>query len=430
MLRSALSSSGLIFAVYVVILIFSSLIFKRVKGRILALGLVNYGGLIGLAAFLSMPLYSPLPLDYQKLVCGIILEILCAGIFLYTSWKIILFVRYSAQTISYIYIYLLIILKLLFFIINYVNSGGVYGIFSNDSRLDFLTISPTIAKTRYLDWIIDFVVLLSISLECVQTRTITLKSLIAVLAIIFFGFMTGSKGGTILLLTCTVLITYASNPDLFSSIPRKLFLWAAVLLTNVISLYVYILSEVLDIPFKIMVDMTFARFLLSADARIMAFDSKITEYILSHPHGSLLAELFRGPSKLLGIQVAEFPIGIYQYQAEYGTTNFVGSTNQFSAMVIIFGDNHALIDLFIVFIILYLLILLFTTTLRGKNIYTAWLSAASLFWLVNTFSQGFDAFVQIVPICLITLLFFKLFEFLLPNDVRRHQKLTLWRHDN
>lgn len=400
-LEAALTNVELIYLLYGLILafyLFVSIILKR-RG-LLALGLINYAGLLGLAAMIALPFISPFQIDYSTLFTGIFIEIFCAGIFLIVGFRIISYLRSDAQLLSNSMLLVMLAFKVLFFVLNYIAAGGQYGIFSDDSRIDFIQTSPILARTMYLDMIIDFIVLCNITMHCLACRRIKFIDIFILLSVVSLNFMTGSKGATFLLMATVMLFIYAATPNILSRISKKAAAGFVVASVLTVLGYVYLLSESHQVTFEDQINLTQSRFLLSADARIMAFDSDVNRYVLSQAHGEFLSELFRGPARIIGAATAEFPIGVYQYQYQVGTTNYVGSTNQLSAMFVTYGDEYWLREFFVVAGLMILAYGLLSASLKSSSTSVAWVSAASLYWLSTTFSQGFDAFVQLLPISL------------------------------
>jgi hypothetical protein len=394
-LNAAFVHADLIFGIYVAIILASGLLARAGNRRsAMAIAVVNHGGLIGLATTLAMPFISPFAVEPVQLFTAVFIEIFCAAIFAMASWQIIAFLRSRAQLVPDRFVLLLVLAKLLFFLVNYSAAGGQYGIFSDDSRIDFLMISPMLARTLYLDMLIDFTVFLSIGLRCVSQREVRWADLLGVLAIICLTFLTGSKGASFLMLGYVSLYIYAAFPRMLALVPSWALAVAAAIAAAAVFGYIYVLSEILQ---------TLSRFLLSADARIMAFDPNVNAFVLSQSHGTFLSELFRGPARMLGFPAAEFPIGVYQYQFQVATNNYVGSTNQLSAMFVIYGGNFWLVELLVVGGVMLFAYKLLQRTIKGRNPAVAWVSAASFFWLSDTLCKGFDAFVQLLPICLLVI---------------------------
>lgn len=401
-LEAAFKNADLIFGIYVAIVIAHGLLARSVRRRgAMAIAVINHGGLIGLASTLAMPFISPAPVDPVQFMTGAFIDIACAYIFYVFSLQIIKFIRSRAEVIDDKYIYLLIAAKFVFFVANYISAGGQYGIFSDDSRIDFLVSSPLLARTLYLDMTIDFILFMSIGLRCLSNRTVRLQDWLSVISIVCITFLTGSKGASFLMIMYVSLYIYAAHPHVLAVIPRwSISLVASVFLALVFG-YIYILSEILQVPVGDQLALTFSRFLLSADARIMAFDPRVTDYVLAQTHGDLLSELFRGPARLLGLTTAEFPIGVYQYQYQVETTNYVGSTNQLSAMFVIYGGMFWPLQFLFIAGLMVVVFKILQPASTGRSSAAAWVAAATLFWLGDTFCKGFDAFVQLLPITLL-----------------------------
>lgn len=401
-LNAAFQNADLIFGIYVALILSYGLIERQGRRTgAMAIAVINHGGLIGLAAILAMPFISPFPVDLVQVLTGILIEIFCAFVFFMSSWQIIKFLRTNATVISDRYLLLLIVFKLLFFITNYIASGGQYGIFSDDSRIDFLTISPFLARTFYLDMLIDFIVLLNLALRYKVQKKFRSKDLLFFLVLTCITFLTGSKGATFLLLFYIILFIYTAFPRIVALVPRRIVALVFLILLMIITSYVYVLSEFLEVTFIDQISLTLSRFLLSADARIMVFDPEINKFVLSQPHGIFISELFRGPARMIGLPTAEFPIGVYQYQYQVGTTNYVGSTNQLSAMFVLYGGNFWLIEFLAVSSIMWVTYEFLKYSIKSCKPAVSWVAAASFFWLSDTLCKGFDAFVQLLPICVL-----------------------------
>lgn len=401
-LDSSFQNSQLIFGIYVALVLAYGLLAPNGYRRgAMTIAVINHGGLVGLAVMLTIPFISPFNVNLLQLLTGIFIEVFCAFIFFIFCWQIIKFLRTTAEVVPDHYLFLLILFKLLFFAANYISAGGQYGIFSDDSRIDFLTLSPLLARTWYLDMIIDVIVLLSTALRFLEQRKLRVRDCLSVLAIISISFLSGSKGVTFLLITYATLFTYAAFPRVVSQISKWTIAMAAVICLVIIYGYVYVLSELLQVSISDQITLTLSRFLLSADARIMSFDPNINNYVISQTHGAFLSELFRGPARLFGLSTAEFSMGIYQYQYQANTSNFVGSTNQLSAMFIIFGGNFWLFEFLIVASLVWIAYLFLKHSIRSNKLSVRWVAAASFFHLSDTLSKGFEAFVQLLPICVL-----------------------------
>ncbi|MGB9150207.1 MAG: hypothetical protein WCB36_08160 [Burkholderiales bacterium] len=402
LLTAALQSSLLIVTIYSALIMLLALTARK-RGQIVALALINHAGLFGLAALLAIPVISPFHTNYLTLSLAILAELFCVYIFFLSGIGVVNFLKSRASAISDRQVVILFVAKALFFAINYFAAGGQYGIFSDDSRIDFLVTSPTLSKTRYLDGLIDFIILLGVGIRYTSLKRIRLRDLSIILAINGFGLLTGSKGSTLLLTVYVMLFVYAAFPLAFSS---KVKLNIICFFSALVFGYVYILSDILEVTIEALINLSLARFILSADARLMAFDPNISQYVLSQPHGALLAELFRGPAKMLGIPVAEFSIGVYQFQAELGTTNYVGSTGQLIALLVTYGDDFWLGEFIVVASLALFTYKLFSTSLKSRAPGLAWLSAASLYQLSATLAQGYEAYVQLLPICIVVIMLF------------------------
>ena len=415
-LDAAFQNIYLIFIIYGIFILMYGLLAKPgCRGKSMAIAVIDHGSLIGLAAILSMPLISPFHVDIIQVLTGVFVEVFCAAVFFMSSIQIINFLRAGSKIIPGQYVWMMIFCKLFFFVANYMASDGQYGIFSDDSRLDFIKISPIISRTWYLDMIIDFIIFLNISLKCLVQKKIKAADLISTISIIGISFLTGSKGASFLMITYAMLFVYAAFPRIVSKISTSILVFYALILSGIIFIYIYFLSESLGVSVGDQIRLTLSRFLLSADARIMAFDPNVNEFILSQPHGVFLSELFRGPARILGLLTAEFPIGVYQYQYQAGTTNYVGSTNQLSAMFIIYGGYFWVAEFFIVSSLVWLTYKFLKYSIHSNKLAVRWVSAASFFLLSDSLCKGFDAFLQLLPICIlliIALIFFPKFRWM------------------
>ena len=400
-LTSALQNSALILALYVAILILQALAFAGRRRSVLTIGLINNSGLIGLAALLAVPLISPFPVDGLRLFTAVVIELFCAGVFMVAGLRIVKFLRTHARFMADRPMVWLLLAKAVFFVLNYVASEGQYGIFSDDSRIDFLVTSPLISRTRYLDELIDFVLLVNVGARCLRMRSVRLFDLAVVLAVNAFGLLTGSKGSSILVTGYAVLFLYAAFPMAFAVRTKAAI---AGLLVVIIVGYVYLLSELLQIDVGDLINLTLARVIFSADARLMALDPGVTQHVLSHVHGGLLAELFRGVARLFGVTVAESAMGVYQFEQELGTTNFVGSTSQLTALFLTYGGDGWLGGFSIVAAVALATLKFFSFFLKCRSPALAWVSAAALFNLNATLAQGFESYVQLLPICVVLIL--------------------------
>ena len=395
-----------IILIYVGIILFFSLLFSRTKRReIIVIGLLNYQGLLGLSVMILLPFIIPIEIEYDSLLLGIFIELFCTMVFIFSSFKIIWFLRNKAKPINDRKLAALILLKLLFFGINYVGSNGRYGIFSESSRIDHLLALPILSRSFYLELIIDFGILASLFLKINVMKRIGIYDLCIIFLMALFNFLTGSKGQIFIYMTSLGLLTYAAFPNFLSDMSKKL-LPLIFFCSLIIIGYLYISSVLHEVTIAQETSLIFARFLLSADARIMAFDPNVNSYVLSQPHGTLLSELFRGPARLLGFSTAEFPIGIYQYQYQAGVTNYQGSTNQLAAMFVIYREDFWFLVFALLSVMVFFVFKLFSCLIKSNVPGIAWISAASLFNLSVTLSGGFDAFVQSVPIFLIIVLLF------------------------
>lgn len=401
LLSSALQNSALIMALYVAIVILQALAFAGRRRSVLAVGLINHSGLVGLAALLAVPLISPFSVDGWRLFAALVIELFCAAVFVVAALRIVKFLRVHAQFVADRPMVWLLLAKAVFFVLNYVAADGQYGIFSDDSRIDFLVTSPSISKTRYLDELIDFVLLVNVGARCLKMRRVRLFDLAVVLAVVAFGLLTGSKGSTILLTAYALLFLYAAFPTAFAWKTKAAI---AGLLAVIIVGYVYLLSELLQIDVGDLINLTLARVILSADARLMALDPGVTRHVLSHVHGGLLAELFRGAARLYGVTVAEYSMGVYQFEQELGTLNYVGSTSQLTALFLTYGGDGWLGGFSVVAVVALATLKFFSVFLRSGSPALAWVSAAALYQLNATLAQGFEAYVQLLPICVVLVL--------------------------
>ncbi len=403
-INTAFNNVSAIMLIYISILICYWLLASGSKRRYcLVTGIVNYSGLLGLSSILVMAAVSPFKIDYGIVGVGIFIELFCAAVFLYTCFKIINFIKYKAKPISNSQITLLILLKLLFLVVNYEASDGQYGIFSDSSRIDNLNISPFLAKTWLIELLIDFIVLTSLFLKTFFFGRFRFYDACIILLLIVCNFTTGSKGGVFILIVSIILLIYAAFPKI---IPKSLLVKISIFLALLAFVYIYIFSELHNVTVSQQINLIIYRFLLSADARIMTFEPGVNDYVLSQSHGAMISELFRGPARILGLSTADFPLGIYQYQYAFGVTNFQGSTSQLSAIFMTYQDEFWLLDFGLIAVLVFFQYQFFTYLIRSNTPGVAWISAASLFYLSGSLSQGFDAYVQLLPIALLIIIFF------------------------
>jgi len=244
-----------------------------------------------------------------------------------------------------------------------------------------------------------------------------------ILAVITLSFLTGSKGSAILIVAYSILFTYAAFPRAFS-IRLRLVIVVTMALGSLG--YVYSLSQVLRIDFGDMLTETLSRFVLSADARLMAFDPGINQYVLRQPHGSLLSELFHGIALLVGARVSEFPFGVYQYEALTGIKSYVGSTSQLSALFVVYGDGgyYTFCALTVIVLCAAVTYRCFLKLIRSADTALGWFAAAALPALLMYFQGGFDAYPQQVEVYIVLFFGFVLFR----NLQRYNPLLKLPQH--
>lgn len=407
-LSAAFSYIGYIYIVYFLIIIIYGMIGKIIyQGKLWVIALINIAGLIGLSSLVLIPFYSPYPIEVDKFLVVILIELICAIYFAITILRIAGFLSKNLEPLKDQQILILLFLKLVFVIANYIAAGGEYGIFSTGSRIDFIQISPIISRLWYLDMLFDFIINVSVILSCIIYK-VRLKDILFISVVVLLSYIGGSKGASFLLLFYSILIVYIAKYKFINISIKKYFIMIMIFIIG-IPFYIYKLSQFNNVLFTEQLTLTIARFLLSADARIMSFDPNVTKYVIDSGGGAnLLSELFRGPARLFGFYTAEFPIGIYQYQYEVGTTGYVGSTNQLSAMFSIYLDQYFLFSLLIVVGLMVIIYKFFVYNLNYGGL-ISWLSLASIYWLAVTFSQGYDAYVQLAEISIFTVLFLRLF---------------------
>lgn len=399
----------LIIFIYLLILFVINIIFTKNKKNVILLCIVNNGGLIGLSSIIALSFLGENDIAISTYIGSLIIEIILALFFVYTGLKIIDFLRYK-DPINNRYIIISVGLKVFIFLVLYVAVDGQYGIFANSSRIEFLLISPALSKLRYIDAIIDFILCLAIFMKFIKYRSINLIDIIGLISVVLFGFLTGSKGGSLMTLLYGFLICLSLNNKNNSIFIKRLFIYLTIFCVA----YVFILSISKDLSAYDMFEVILIRFILNADARIMAFDPGVNNFVLSNIHGNLLEELFRGPSMLIGSNVAEFPLGVYQYMHELGVSNYTGATNQLSAIFATYGPESTdciyLAAIVSVFSLYMLTLYIFLRFAKSNFNLLSWFSISSIFWLNITITQGFDAFVQLVPITYLLLLILYIFS--------------------
>lgn len=370
---------------------------------IFTISIINNTQIFAFASIICLYLTTDKSIDVENLFIFFNVEVVCFYIFYKTSKLIIYTIGNDYNVLDKKTIVSLLLLKLVILLVNYYFSNGQYGIFSNGSRIDYFQISPLLSKILYVDILIDFMVDISIFKKIITRKSIRISDLIILLTVISIGFTSGSKGSSLLIIIYSSLYVILGFPKLLN-IKYKRFMIISFII--IIFSYIYFSSIVNDVSFLRQFEIALHRFFLGSDARIMAFDEDINRYILSMNHGELLSELFRGPARLFGLFNADYPIGIYQYRFLFNTEEYVGSTTQLSAIFLIYKNSYWLLIEFLLFFIFYCVFIFLQTIINlSRSFFVKALCCASLYWLSTMFINGFDAYVQLLPIVIIFVTF-------------------------
>ncbi len=361
---------------------------KRIVSSVV---LINWAPVVGIAVLLYISIYSSTVYSIELLLVVMIIELVLLCIVTYILRDLLVKVKrhmdlYSSNKIL---IKLLCVNNLIIIYLAVSNPSSM-GIFSEGSRIDYLSNGTLPLLLTYLSTVIQTAITISIGVR-IYAGKLSKLDILTMLSGFVGSLLAGSKGAVFLSIGYMMIIAWGLGYH-FS---RRLKMVLTMIALPLIGLYTFVLTQFLNTTFVQNINMAISRFILSADGRALASDYIIRDALKLNVHGNLLSEIFKGFAPRLGFVVSDIPLGVAQYAAAYNITAYVGANAGFSSTILSYYDNP--IDLFSIFICL-----LFTTIVVAVGYLTLWVSRTPfqqfitlsfIFTSLLTFVQDYQAFV-------------------------------------
>jgi len=353
--------------------------------------IVNWAPIVGLATLIDISLFSENIYKIELLLLVIVVEF----IFLIIATYILRDLFEKIKTNISIYSSNNILIKLLCasnLILLYLIASNPtsIGIFSEGSRIDYLSAGTLPLLLTYLYMVIQTAIMISIGSRIYSGKFSKLDSFTIFTA--FLGsLLSGSKGAIFLSIAYMVVIAWGLGHP-FSR-------WLKILLPLVaiplIALYTFILTQFLNTTFIQNISLALSRFVLSADGRALASDYHIRNALMLNVHGSLLSEIFKGFAPRLGFIVSDVPLGVAQYAAEYNINSYVGANAGISSTILSYYEGPIdLVSIFICLLFTFIVIAVgYLTIYVSKTPFQRFMTIAFIITLLLTLVQDYQAFV-------------------------------------
>jgi hypothetical protein len=273
-----------------------------------------------------------------------------------------------------------------------------FGIFADGSRIGFLGEA---AWAKYLTYAS---ILLSAAQAPLVARVITLQRKITVLvwgALVLnaaSSVLGGSKGAIFLwILSCAALIDWRTARLRAGTLTTVVAVTSAGFVATV-----WFLSSVTGIEPEEFLTIAFGRFIVTNDARSMAFDLRT----MATGSQDMLRETLRSPSALFGVPPKAEPMGILLYQEFFGRTDGQGANGSLMSIATYFmGSGAVLIPATVAAAVLLLITLVSRaiTGALGNGCGPLFLTVTAMV-CVGIYSQDILAFQVLLPIAVLLFL--------------------------
>jgi hypothetical protein len=292
-----------------------------------------------------------------------------------------------------LFIFIVLILNIIQLYINKDN----YGIFSNESRIDYLNNNFFNKYITYTIHLLNIYIFILFASYLRKYNQLGAFFYIYVLINSIFSILAGSKGGAVI-----NLISFFSLLD-FKQQKRRIIILSILTVITLIFTIIFI-STYLNLDAIKFIDLAFNRIFLVNDTRALSID-----YYNINANNSIniLVESFRSISdKILNINPSYPPIGQYLYQYFFQSNIYIGGNASATALFISYDTIMGKLIFFIILNMFVLSIFLLKIFLKDKILLYFFSTN-----LVVSLSQDFLAF-QIIFIILSIYIIFKIFVIL------------------
>ncbi len=384
------------FSIYAISLLIGMalLFFFNYRKVAASLILINWTSVVGVSALIYILIYSDTVSNSKLILFVIALELIL--LFFTTYFLCDLIYRIISSINAFISDGIL--KKLLFLSISIslyllLSNPNSFGLLSGGSRIDYLSNGGLPLLLTYFSAVVQNAIIIVISTRLYKNKFSWLD-ILAFLITFMISLLSGSKGNVFMIILTIFILAFGLGYKL-NKISLTVKILSFIVFSASIIAYIYLMSVFLNSSFEQSINLALSRFVLSADGRALASDSLINNAMMTNIHGNLLAEIFKGFSYKLGVQVSELPIGRAQYAAAYSIDLFVGANAGLSSHILTYYRN--LSDLFAIFFCMLFIVVViavgYLTLYISQGPFRKLISFSFLFTMLLTFVQDFQAFV-------------------------------------
>ncbi|MEJ7138193.1 hypothetical protein [Amphibiibacter pelophylacis] len=271
-----------------------------------------------------------------------------------------------------------------------------FGLFSDGSRIDYLSASSLAKYYTYAGFLISTIQAVLVASLVTIRGYLGLWGYLVIAANLALSVLAGSKGGVFLwLLAIASLIDYKRAKI-------RTYKFIIIVLIGLVSMWAssLIIAEFLNLQIADFINIAISRFFLNNDARALALDLRTSQT----SDISFFSEAFRSLGNLLGLQPRNDPLGVILYEEGLSITNGSGANASFMALsTYYFPAGFALVPALLGMLGVFFLVginmmsvkLVFRPTHRAV-ITSIWLATLMIF------SQDFLSFQVMLPIAVLS----------------------------
>lgn len=345
------------------------------------------------AAFYLVALVSYSKVDKVDIIAGFIFELTILILF-------ILMLKHLRRSMAHIRLYdsirilkWMLLMQFLVSLPNLATAG--FGIFSDGSRLEYLSANPFAKYLTYSVILITSIQAALLASLVSQRGYFGILGWSVITTNLALSIVSGSKGSVFLwILMIAALIDYKkAHIPIYKLIAFSGIIVFAALLSSVL------VAGFLGISLDVFLDLAFNRFLLVNDARALALDLRSSH----STQLSLLSESFRSLSRIIGAPPYNPPIGVLLYDEGLSIGNGAGANASLMALATYyFTIGYALIPALIgilgavlMFLFLRIMLAYFRNSVHKVVLISIFLST------ISTYSQDFLGFQLLIPVVML-----------------------------
>ncbi len=368
----------------------------RQRRAVASLVLINWQSVVGLSALIYLFLFSDTMFDHHLTLLVIEIELALLFIVIFLLRDLIFRIKSSIRDFASNRILIkLLIISTSVSLYLFVSNPERFGIFSEGSRIDYLSNGSLPLLLTYLSAVFQTALVIVIGSR-IYTRKFCWLDIVALMLAFVTSLLSGSKGAIFLAILNMGVLAWGLGYS-FRRVSLTLKLLVLTFSITAVGAYLFFMAKFLNFTFEQSINLALSRFVLTADARALASDSSIHSVLMSNTHGTLLAEIFKGFSRKLGVVVSEMPLGVAQYAAAYNIDSFVGANAGLSSFILSYYDSYAdlLAIVFCVFFATVIISAAYMTLNASRRPFERLISLSFLFTILLTFVQDYQAFVQL-----------------------------------